>query len=419
MNTNVIYRANVYLADRIVGVIHYRSGRGSFDYQDIAPEHPILGLRFEYDPSYGSRREVSIPSWFVNLLPERESGLRHLYNRQLDRTSVSDFVLLIYLGNDLPGAVRVEADGPLPNEVAEALDSARMHDGTRKPSFSLSGMQLKFSMQQVGDRYLAPGQDEYGDWIVKLPSNTYAAMPANEHCMMNWAQAAGIDIPENHLVPTEQLDGLPAGVIGPGALAYAVRRFDRSPAGRVHQEDFAQILDALPGAKDRGSQELIGRVLLDECPESDFIEYIRRLVFCVLSGNTDEHLKNWTLRYRGGRTAHLSPAYDLSAVTAYERFHNDRLTLPIAGVDDTRLIEAGDFRRFARTLGTDEELVANTVQDTVRMMRATWPEIGSGATVPAFIRQHIDDRLEYLPLANLEGSRRRHRDYGGADGDVS
>jgi serine/threonine-protein kinase HipA len=109
-------------------------------------------------------------------------------------------------------------------------------------------------------------------------------MPANEYAMMTWASMAGINVPEHLLVSAERLDGLPEGVIGEGEPAYAVRRFDRSPAGRVHQEDFAQILDAIPAAKDRGSQDLIGRVILDECPEDDFAEYLRRLTFCVIAG---------------------------------------------------------------------------------------------------------------------------------------
>src|SRR6266487_675865 len=114
MNTNVLAQTSVYLNSRFVGTINYKNGRGSFKYEDLVPNHPILGLRFEYNPDYGSRPEVSVPSWFVNLLPERGSGLRRLYSRQLGRSEVSDFLLLLHLGHDLPGAVRVEADNALP-----------------------------------------------------------------------------------------------------------------------------------------------------------------------------------------------------------------------------------------------------------------------------------------------------------------
>lgn len=398
MNTSAVATASVFLNSRYVGLLHYTDGRGSFTYEDLVPDHPILGLRFEYNPDYGSRPEVSVPSWFANLLPERESGLRRLYSRQLGRSYVSDFLLLIYLGEDLPGAVRVRADGELSAEMAEALEAADTRKERRKMSFSLSGMQLKFSMLEVGDGFVLPEPGQFGDWIVKLPSDVYPSMPANEHAMMTWASSIGIDVPDHRLVPAERLQGLPDGLIDGNDLAYAVRRFDRTPMGRVHQEDFAQILDAIPAAKDRGSQELIGRVLLDECPPADFQEYIRRLVFCVVCGNTDEHLKNWTLRYPDTRSARLAPAYDLAAVTSYPRFRNDRLTLPIADLDETRLLEERHFRKFAEALGADMNETAAIVRETVERLRRTWAIISDDPQTPDFVREHVGGRVGYLPL---------------------
>ncbi len=379
-------------------MLQHRGGRGSFKYEDLAPGHPILGLRFEYDPDYGSRPEVSVPSWFANLLPERGSGLRRLYSRQLGRSDISDFLLLLYLGHDLPGAVRIEADSALPSQMAEVLEIAATAGKKNEISFSLSGMQLKFSMLQSADEFALPHAGEFGDWIVKLPSDVYPDMPANEQSMMTWASEIGIEVPDHRLVTAEQLHGLPDGLIGEGDLAFAVRRFDRTHAGRVHQEDFAQVLDAIPAAKDRGSHELIGRVLLDECPATDFHEYVKRLVFCIVSGNTDEHLKNWSLQYADTRSARLSPAYDLEAVTSYSRFRNDRLTLPIAGLDETRLLEVRHFKKFAETLGADVDETTTIVRDAVRQLRNTWPQVSDDPYMPAFIKEHIDGRVRHLPL---------------------
>jgi serine/threonine-protein kinase HipA len=398
MSTNVVTRASVYLNSRYVGTLHYKGGRGSFNYEDLVPEHPTIGLRFEYNPDYGSRPEVSVPTWFANLLPERGSGLRKLYSRQLGRSEISDFLLLSYLGHDLPGAVRVEADGALPSQMVEALEIADADGRENKFSFSLSGMQLKFSMLQSADEFVLPDVGEYGDWIVKLPSDVYPNMPANEQAMMTWASAIGIDVPDHRLVTAEQLHGLPDGSIAQGDLAFAVRRFDRTRGGRVHQEDFAQILDAIPTAKDRGSHELIGRVILDECPVTDYYEYVRRLVFCIVSGNTDEHLKNWSLQYPYTRSARLSPAYDLEAVTSYSRFRNDRLTLPIAELDETRLLEVRHFEKFAETLGADVAETTATVRDTVRQLRSTWREVSNDPQLPEFVRDHIESRVGHLPL---------------------
>ncbi|MGA4840541.1 type II toxin-antitoxin system HipA family toxin [Streptomyces sp. G45] len=393
-------RARVLLGDRHVGVLHYAQGRTFFTYEDLDPDHPVLGLPFEYNPDVASRPVTGVPSWFANLLPERESALRKIYNQQLRRRDVPDFLLLLHLGHDLPGAVRVEAEGDLPGDMVEVLEEAQTTSGNSAIGFSLSGMQLKFSMKSEGDKFYLPNLHELGDWIVKLPSNVHAELPANEHIAMAWAAAIGIDIPENRLVPLSCLQRLPQEYLGNGGSAFVVRRFDRTERGRVHQEDFAQIFDVMPASKDRGTQELIGQVILENCPE-DFDEYIRRLVFCIAVGNNDEHLKNWSLRYADGRTPRLSPAYDLVAVTSYALYQRKGLTLPIAGQTDMRYLTREHFRRFAESLhgsGAEPSRVVDVVDTTVRQLHETWPQIRDIASAPDFVIEHLDWRLRSLPL---------------------
>ncbi|WP_328842661.1 type II toxin-antitoxin system HipA family toxin [Streptomyces sp. NBC_00258] len=390
-------QARVLLGDRRVGTLHYAQGQTSFVYEDLEPDHPVLGLRFDYDPDYAAHPVTGVPSWFANLLPERESGLRRLYNQQLGRRDTPDFLLLLHLGHDLPGAVRVETEGTLPTAMSEALEEAQLTTHRPKMSFSLSGMQLKFSMTADGDGFRLPAPQQLGDWIIKLPSNVHEQLPANENTMMRWAALAGIDVPEHRLVPLNSLHGLPEEHLSEDGLAFAVSRFDREHRDRIHQEDFAQVLDASPAEKDRGSQELIAQVLLDYCPE-DFDEYIRRLVFCVAAGNTDEHLKNWSLRYPDRYTPRLSPAYDLVAVTSYPVYRRDVLTLPIAEQANPRYITRDHFRRFAESLDTDPAPVLRTVDQTVERLHATWPQVHDTPHTPAFVRANIADRLRTLPL---------------------
>jgi serine/threonine-protein kinase HipA len=398
MNTSTTARTSVYLNDRYVGILQFKDGYGSFRYEDLEPGHPILGLRFEYDPDYASSPEVAVPKWFANLLPERGSELRTFYSRQLGLSDVDDFLLLIYLGHDLPGAVRVEVDGALPVQMTSALEKAHVAQGGGNISFALSGVQLKYSMREDSEGFSVPDIGELGDWIVKLPSGRYAKMPENEYSMMTWASAVGIDVPDHRLVGGEFLHGLPDGQIEKGDIAYAVRRFDRTPEGRVHQEDFTQILDLIPAQKDRGSQDWVGAVILNECPEIDFQEYIRRLVFCVVSGNTDEHLKNWSLRYPDTRSVRLSPAYDLVAVTSYTLFRNAKLTLPIAGLNETRLIALRHFQEFAENLGADVDVTTAVVRDTINKLKETWPTINSDPRTPEFVKERVGSNIRYLPL---------------------
>ncbi|GGL53026.1 type II toxin-antitoxin system HipA family toxin [Planomonospora parontospora] len=385
--------AQVLIGDRAVGVLEQRAGKVSFRYTDRAPDRPVLGLHYEYNP-----RKVEnppggqLPPWFANLLPERESGLRRLVMAQLGLKSVSDFALLVHLGQDLPGAVRVIGEDTPPEVPAE--DEGPRSDA-QKMSFSLAGMQVKLSMARTptGFRYVGVG----GDWIVKFPSRSHDLLPENEHAMMTWAALAGIEVPEHALVPVGDLENVPAELTTAGGTAFAIRRFDRSSGGRVHQEDFAQVFGLLPYEKDRGRAEDVGRVIHRECPD-DLDQYIRRLAACVVMGNTDEHLKNWSLQYPGGRLRRLSPAYDLVSVMSYEGFRRDILTLPLAGQPDTQYITLEHFRGFAGTVGADPDAVATTVQDVVGAMADSWPAVRERCPVPDFVAAHIGERLRSLPL---------------------
>ena len=100
--------------------------------------------------------------------------------------------------------------------------------------------------------------------------------------------------------------------------AYAIARFDRTPDGPVHIEDFAQVFGVYPENKyNSASYRNIATVLGTEGTDADITEFIRRLVFNTLIGNADMHLKNWSLIYPDRRTPLLSPAYDFVSTIPY------------------------------------------------------------------------------------------------------
>ena len=57
----------------------------------------------------------------------------------------------------------------------------------------------------------------------------------------------------------------------------------------------------------------------------------RRLVFNVLMGNGDAHIKNWSLIYDNPLRPRLAPAYDLVSTVAYTT-HDTSIALNMAGV---------------------------------------------------------------------------------------
>ncbi|MFJ4837484.1 type II toxin-antitoxin system HipA family toxin [Streptomyces sp. NPDC088746] len=389
--------ARVLLGDRYIGTLTYRSGRSAFLYEDIDPDHPILGLAFEYDPDAAADEITGVPSWFANLLPERGSALRRIYNQRLGRNA-NDFLLLVYLGNDLPGAVRIEVEGDLPHEMSEALEEAEVAAQNQPLSFSLSGMQPKFSMQQDRDTFRLPATGELGEWIVKLPGAVLDELPVNEFIVMSWAKSVGIDVPDQQLVPLTAVTGIEDDYREGGSTAFAIRRFDRGVAGgRIHQEDFAQIFNVLPADKDHGRHEDIARIILDNCPQ-DLEEYVRRIVLCIAAGNNDEHLKNWSLRYEDGYTPRLSPAYDMLSATSYRDFQRKGLTLSIAEQKDMRYITEDHFKRFALNIGVGEERVLGVVHETVTKLHEALPTVIEDISAPNFLTTHLRARVTQLPL---------------------
>jgi serine/threonine-protein kinase HipA len=388
--------AGVFLGDKRVGTLGYLDGSTWFDYEDRDVLHPVLGQPFETTPNRRRTASGSVPEWFANLLPERDSGLRRLIGQELGRESPHDFQVLIFLGNDLPGAVRVIIE----SDVTEIPELVKQDEAGRdyQIRFSLAGVQVKFSMQWEDKSLVLPMSGQGGDWIVKLPDRRFSNVPENEYAMLYWARLSGIDVPETALFKGNQLVGLPPGLIGPEETAFGIKRFDRVDGSRVHQEDLAQVREIAPDLKyERSSYSGIARFIDAVCPE-DIDEYIRRLVAFVIMGNLDAHLKNWTIRYPDGRNPRLSPAYDFVSVSVYPEFSREQMAMAINGGRFANGILPINFMRLANSARLDVDRVMGLVKSTIESMTESWLQVKSDCDIPDFLTPHIEQRLEQLPL---------------------
>lgn len=284
---------------------------------------PVLGRWFEdHDISAPRRFDGSpLPNYFRNLLPE--GALRKVVASRLGPSSLPEYSMLVRLGGDLPGAVRVESD-----ELDEGpLDEQERH--TRAPDdpfrFALTGVQPKLSLYEAADRLTVPVEGEHGFWIAKFGAPAYRELVQNESAMLGWAARCGLNVPEHRVIRARDIDRLPEHFDADQAVLL-VRRFDRETGGRrIHQEDFAQVFDIAPDDKyvsehvelDWVHYGSIGAVVFQLCGFDDFVEYMKRLAFMVLSGNGDAHLKNWALVYPDTLRARLAPVYDFVATVAY------------------------------------------------------------------------------------------------------
>jgi serine/threonine-protein kinase HipA len=396
----------VYLENRRVGIINrLANDRHLFSFEQEYIDdttRPTLSLSFKGEAGglVTAIRPVSkrLPPFFSNLLPEG-----HLRNYLAQRSGINeerDFFLLAALGSDLPGAVTVtpyESDTP-PDSSEKAEHDHDGGDAETVLRFSLAGVQLKFSaIMEASGGLTIPADGMGGSWIIKLPSARFPNVPENEFAMMNLARKIGIDVPEVQLIPIKDIRGLPKDTGQLEGNALAIKRFDRGPEGqRIHMEDFAQVFGQFPEAKYKtASYANIASVLRPEAGENATYEFVRRLVFSILIGNADMHLKNWSLLYPDGRKPVLSPAYDYVSTIAYLP---GSLALTFGKSRSLSEITKDQVRRFADTARLPVNPIWEIVTQTVEQTKDSWASLEHKDMLPASIHKAIEEQIQNVSL---------------------
>ncbi|MGH9794668.1 MAG: type II toxin-antitoxin system HipA family toxin [Candidatus Acidiferrales bacterium] len=404
----------VRLHGRQIGVINRLAGdRQLFafeqDYIDDL-ERPTLSLSFKSRTGglLTAVRPVTarVPPFFSNLLPEG-----HLRTYLAVRAGVKperEFFLLAALGADLPGAI---VAAPLESEQpAGDLQVAGAGRGAGAGSlpdtalrFSLAGVQLKFSaVMETSGGLTIPAGGMGGSWIVKLPSTRFPLVPENEFVMLELARSVGITVPPTRLVDIVQIGGLPQDALSIEGTALAVQRFDRTAGGQpIHMEDFAQVFGLFPEDKyAHRSYANIASVLWAETGQDGAYEFVRRLVFAVLIGNADMHLKNWSLLYPDRRTPVLSPAYDLVATLPY--LPHDKLALSFGGSRSLSEITADQMRRFADAARLPASPLWRIAVETAERTVEAWKALEYSDLLPRAMRQAIGKQIHAI-AASIRG----------------
>lgn len=367
------------------------------------PARPVLGLGFkdhlgELITTFKTTRTRLLP-FFAGLLPEG-----HLRAYLAERAGVKparEFFLLYALGRDLPGAVTVapayvEAWQPDAGDNEDVLDHEIDAGALR---FSLAGMHLKFSaVGESSGGLTIPAKGVGGDWIVKLPSAEFPGIPENEYSMMTLAQLVGIDVPAVKLLSVDAIGNLPEGIGRFGGQAFAIERFDRPSGGAaVHIEDFAQVFGVYPDDKyGRASYRNIAAVLAVEGDERDRTEFIRRLVFNMLIGNADMHLKNWSLIYPDRRRAALAPAYDFVSTVPY--IPDRKAALKISRTERFDEFTEDELAHLAAKAGFPSTPVLRTAQETVELFHQEWAANKSNLPLAKHVVSTVDEHLASVPI---------------------
>lgn len=358
-----------------------------------------------FNGRYSAQAGWLLPPWFQNLLPEGVFRDHVAARRGCDPND--HFEMLAACGLDLPGHVsarpaHLDREG-LAHLVTQDNDALEM-SVTAEPmeeGVSVSGIQPKLAVLRQGNRYVGRTKAHDTHIIAKLPVLGRPRLPELEHLSLQLARAAGVDVCETSLVPLKQLvaeHGYELEDADGTANFLAVVRFDRIPGGRIHCEDFAQVLSVMPEDKYSGTYLAVAAAMmaLPSLGEPAVHALLRRLAVNELLGNPDMHLKNIGLIYRDGTTPALpalSPAYDIVGYSAFSKVSGHALRIlpaefdaelqsaaarragPATVADSKPRLGPYVLRIFCERLGIPEKPATAAVRHCVAAAAKTWPAL--------------------------------------------
>jgi serine/threonine-protein kinase HipA len=175
-------------------------------------------------------------------------------------------------------------------------------------------------------------------------------MPELEHLTMRMAACFGMETADCGLIAMQD-----------GQLALVVRRMDRVGGRKLGMEDMCQLTDRMTEEKYRGSLEAVGRKIRQQSshPGLDALRFFEVNLFSFLTGNSDMHLKNFSLIRSQAGEIRLSPAYDLLPTVLLLPEDTEESALTIQGRKNR--ITRGDFLALGNALGLTERQVSNAL----------------------------------------------------------
>ena len=185
-------------------------------------------------------------------------------------------------------------------------------------------------------------------YILKPQTSEYRNLPEAEDLAMRIAETAGVKTVPHALLRMN------------GQFAYITKRIDRRITGRKRlrvqkyaMEDFCQLDERLTMDKYRGSYERCAKIVSRHSVRRglDLSELFLRLVISFVTGNSDMHLKNFSLieTEPGSGAFVLSSAYDLLPVTLVRP--DDREEFEMTMNRKKANLRRNDFLHFAEQCG--------------------------------------------------------------------
>lgn len=279
-------------------------------------------------PIYGDDRPIyqGLPPFIADSLPDSWGNLlfdKWVKENKIPRNKVTPLYKLMFLGTRGMGALEYEPYAPDLNHT-RAVDIKSLYDMSLKVlsdrgdivlnsndeltlqallavGTSAGGRQMK-AVIAINDKTgeirsgQTDGLDGFEYYILKFGDKS---MPIAEieAAYYNMAVAAGINMEGCRLFPVE------------GINHFLTKRFDRKNGKKIHVQTLAAIQ---PDA--RSYEDLIATCRELAITETEIEQLFTRMVFNVMTNNTDDHNKNFSFLLEENGVWRLAPAYDVTFI---------------------------------------------------------------------------------------------------------
>ena len=255
-----------------------------------------------------------------------------------------------------------------------------------KSRTTVTGVQAKLSMElskggkNLPDRFTIVGL--WGGYILKPKSDKYPFLPENEDLTMHLAEIAKIETVPHCLIRFSD-----------GELSYLTRRIDRDLSGKKYlMEDACQLSGRMSSDKYKSSYENIAKLIkkYSSVPLLDVTKFWEIVVFSWITGNSDMHLKNFSLISFEPNIYNLSAAYDLLNVHLVIN-DNEELALTLDGKKSN--IKRQNFVNAMTNTGLDSKTIDNIFNKFV-IIAPKWTAFIQNSFLPDAMKQAYIQTIE-------------------------
>ena len=386
MATNLWGR--IYYKDIFAGILSQEAGGRcvfTYDQSYLQSSLPAISytLPLRAEPHLS---EYGLHPFFDNLCAE--GWLKNAQARALGLRRDDRFSLLLAFGTDLAGAVSVIDPDPAGEIKIDHGDPENI--AALSARASLSGVQPKLGAIKEGRVFRPVKRGERATYIAKLPSPTLPDILGLEYVT---TQACAALLKEDTVAEITL-----APLQGVAERSLLVKRFDRTEDGKqIHFEEFNQLLGNRSEDKYEACYEHMADFIIqngDICLRAECDTLFRRVMACILTGNTDAHLKNFAMEHTESGLLRLAPCYDLVAAACYPEYQT--LALGIERVENMKIGSIGpkNIVRLGKLFGLPDKAVMLAVSDLASRLNKAHGAVDGSKNVGQDIKDKLHQQME-------------------------